>query len=115
MPAPPGIGPPFIWLWQQTSPSSQAPSTPPLQLQPMPVQGSGVAGTVGVGVGVEVDAGPQITLVLGAKISASPLISSVAVGSSEARFFDTQSPRSCSAAVKLAWVSKMEIVVRVFG
>jgi hypothetical protein len=38
LPGPPGTD---GSVWQQMSPSSQAPSTPPLQAQPSPVQGGG--------------------------------------------------------------------------
>lgn len=38
MPGPPGSLGAVIWLWQQTSPSEQVPSTPAVQGQPIPSQ-----------------------------------------------------------------------------
>jgi hypothetical protein len=49
IPGPPGTLSPPIWLWQQTSPASQVPSTPAVHGQPIPVQGVGLGSSVGVG------------------------------------------------------------------
>ena len=54
IPGPPGTLSPPIWLWQQTSPASQVPSTPAVHGQPIPVQGVG-----GVGLGSSVGVGPS--------------------------------------------------------